>query len=585
MKLVAFFKQYFLSLFFVIFSVAYCFQVYEVGKNYNRFDKVINEDAFGYYFILPAFFQYHDPNFEFIDTVLRKSEVYKSYVPPVINTAVNGNKVCKYYAGVAVLQTPFYLMNSILFENKKSETGFQKSNHFAILISAAFYLLLGIWGMIDLLKRLKVHPLLAASAVSLTLFGSNLLAYATYDIAYSHVYSFFALVFFIRAAYIIKHKLNFQSAVMCGLFFGLIVIIRPLNGIAVLFIPIIFGIKPLTELFQKPSLKLTLISIFSACLVLSLQSLIWYWQTGLWYVYPYGNESLNLANPQLFELVFGFNCGWAIYTPVPFIAMVLSLILFLIKNQFRQAIWMFVCSFSLLYLLSSWYYLHYGCTVGCRPITEFYGPLFIVFAYATNSFIKSKWSKIILLLFTSIGIKYNLIVHHQFFENIINWCEMDKERFQMVFMKTHEAYKYASSPFWDFSRYDQHRVFQTIAIQEQLSINIEKNIDQFQVKLPELDSKDSSLLFNLKIEGSMHDGINDSYLRILINDGGEYIELLNLLLRRKITLAQHEQAFIYQFHVSKSIKNPLLNISLESVNSKACTDLKIENIEIKRVKL
>ena len=153
MKLAAFFKQYFLSLFFVIFSVAYCFQVYEVGKNYNRFDKVINEDAFGYYIILPAFFQYHDPNFEFIDTVLRKSEVYKSYVPPVINTAVNGNKVCKYYAGVAVLQTPFYLMNSILFENKKSETGFQKSNHFAILISAAFYLLLGIWGMIDLLKR------------------------------------------------------------------------------------------------------------------------------------------------------------------------------------------------------------------------------------------------------------------------------------------------------------------------------------------------------------------------------------------------------------------------------------------------
>jgi hypothetical protein len=72
---------------------------------------------------------------------------------------------------------------------------------------------------------------------------------------------------------------------------------------------------------------------------------------------------------------------------------------------------------------------------------------------------------------------------------------------------------------------------------------------------------------------------------IAISDGGEYIELLNLLLRRKITLAQHEQAFIYQFHVSKSIKNPLLNISLESVNSKACTDLKLDCIEIKRVKL
>jgi hypothetical protein len=162
---------------------------------------------------------------------------------------------------------------------------------------------------------------------------------------------------------------------------------------------------------------------------------------------------------------------------------------------------------------------------------------------------------------------------------------MDKQRFQMVFMKTHEAYKYATSPFWDFSRYDQSSTFQTIAIQKQLSINIEKRIDQFQVQLPELDAKDSSLLFNLIIKGEMQDEINDSYLRILINDGGEYIELLNLLLRRKITMANKAQVFIYQFHVSKSIKNPLLNISLESVNNKACTDLKLENIEIKRVNL
>lgn len=585
MKVVAFLKQHFLSIFFVIFSFIYGLQVYEVGNNYNRFDKVINEDAFGYYIILPAFFQYHDPNFEFLDTVLRKTEVYKSYIPPVINTIENGEKVCKYYSGVAVLQSPFYLINSILFEDKKSETGFQKSNHFAILISAAFYLLLGIWGMIDLLKRLKIHPLLTSAAVSLSLFGSNLLAYASYDIAYSHVYSFFALIFFIRAAYIFKNKLNLQSAIMCGLFFGLIAIIRPLNGIAVLFIPIIFGLKPFIQLFQKSYLRLTALAIFSAFIILSLQSIIWHWQTGLWYVYPYGNESLNLAHPQLFELVFGYNCGWALYTPVPFIALVISLLFFFIKKQFRQGMWMFVFSFGLLYLLSSWYYLHYGCTVGCRPITEFYGPLFIAFAYSLNSFIKTNGAKIILLVFTAIGIKYNLIVQHQFFENIINWCEMDKERFQMVFLKTHEAYKYATSPFWDFSSFNKVAPMKTVPIQKKLSIDIEKSEDKFQIQLPELEANDSTLLFNLKLKGTMFDEINDSYLRILINDNGEYIELLNLLLRRKMVLANKEQTFIYQFHVSKSINKPLLNISLESVNNKAKTDLNLEEIEIKRIKL
>jgi hypothetical protein len=585
MKLSAFFKQYFLSFFFIFFSIVYCFQVYQIGNKYNRFDKVINEDALGYYIILPAFFKFHDPNFEFIDTVLRKSETYKNYVPPVINEIDKGEKVCKYYSGVAILEAPFYLFHSFFTKSNTNENGFQRGNHLTILISAIFYLLLGFWGMIDLLKRLKTNILLIVSTVCMTLFGSNLFAYSTYDIAYSHVYSFFALVFFIRAVYIFKHKVNFKTAILCGLFFGLIVIIRPLNGISILFIPIVFGLNPFLQLFNKAHIKFTILALLAALFILSIQSSIWHWQTGLWYVYPYGSESLNLKNPRIFDLVFGYNCGWAIYSPLPFLILVLSLVFLFIKKQFRQALWMFVFSFFLLYLLSSWYYLHYGCTVGCRPITEFYGPLFIAFAYSANPYIQSLKSKTLLLILTTFGIYYNQIVHKQFFENIINWCEMDKQRFQMVFMKTHEAYKYATSPFWDFSRYDQSSTFQTIAIQKQLSINIEKRIDQFQVQLPELDAKDSSLLFNLMIKGEMQDEINDSYLRILINDGGEYIELLNLLLRRKITMANKEQVFIYQFHVSKSVKNPLLNISLESVNNKACTDLKLENIEIKRVNL
>ena len=189
------------------------------------------------------------------------------------------------------------------------------------------------------------------------------------------------------------------------------------------------------------------------------------------------------------------------------------------------------------------------------------------------------------MIFTSIGVKYNLIVHHQFFENIINWCEMDKERFQMVFLKTHEAYKYATSPFWDFSRFNHYASIKSVSIQKKLSINSEKTEDRYQIQLPELNAKDSSLLFNLKLKGTMLGEINDSYLRILINDNGEYIELLNLLLRRKMNQSDTEQTFIYQFHVSKSIKKPLLNISLESVNNEASCDLKLEAIEIKRVDL
>jgi hypothetical protein len=79
--------------------------------------------------------------------------------------------------------------------------------------------------------------------------------------------------------------------------------------------------------------------------------------------------------------------------------------------------------------------------------------------------------------------------------------------------------------------------------------------------------------------------MNDSYLRLLLTDNGQYVDLLNLLLVRKINHEDQETEFIYQFHVNKSLVKGKLHFSLESVEGDAISELQIQKIEIKRIKL
>lgn len=566
---------------FVLFALLYLFQVNRINSDYNRYNKIINEDAFGYYVVLPALFKYQDPEFAFLDSVLRRTDAYATYLPPVVNKMANGQKVCKYYSGVALLQLPFYLLNKS-FSNQKN-SGFETSFHFAVLISAVFYLLLGFFILMGILRRFGYPPLLAFLFMTAILFGSNLFAYATYDIAYSHVYSFFALVGFCAALLKLKQNANHRNTVLAGLFYGLIVLIRPLNGIAILFIPLLFSANELKTFFSGKSLFTTMSGLLTAMAVLSVQSAIWYWQTGSFLVYPYGNETLNLTDPKLFELIFGFNCGWAVYSPLPFLMLLFCLFFLFAQKAYRQGFWTLISALTILYLLSCWYYLHYGCTLGCRPITEFYGPLLIIFAYSARHYTRFIWFRLGFLFISGLLMIYNLILHKQFFETIINPCEMDRKRFGMVFLKTHEAYRYSCSPFWDFSTHENNPVILKLPQNRILQTDQNKPTDTLCMFLPPLEARDSALLFELDMQGTMRHDINESYLRILLTDNGAYKDLLNLLLRRKISVSDTGQNFTYQFHVPGSLPKGKLNLSLESVDGKSETTLLIKEIRIKRI--
>lgn len=68
-------------------------------------------------------------------------------------------------------------------------------------------------------------------------FGSNLFYYRVGELSMSHVYSFaFVAGFLLFAKRRIK-KLSTSNLLLASLFLGIIILIRPVNGIIVLFLP------------------------------------------------------------------------------------------------------------------------------------------------------------------------------------------------------------------------------------------------------------------------------------------------------------------------------------------------------------
>src|ERR1039458_7633898 len=114
----------------------------------DPYQKVIQADGLGYYSYLPAIFIYHDISFSFINKV---HPIYyalnTSFNPPTKNfiNEFEGIRVNKYYPGLAVLWTPFFLLALLaarLFG--LAADGYSGIFQYSIAVAAVFYTWLGL---------------------------------------------------------------------------------------------------------------------------------------------------------------------------------------------------------------------------------------------------------------------------------------------------------------------------------------------------------------------------------------------------------------------------------------------------------
>ena len=429
----------------LLLCIIYCFLAIRVTEKADNFDRIIRTDAVGYYTWLPAVLKFQDPDFRFCDTVYESSGAFsKGYFKGIIVQVGENQTMNKYPPGCAIVSIPFYSIAYLVGILKEETNGYERHFQIAWLLSAMFWVCIGIFFLFRIAGINSGNNTLSFLLISGVVFGTNLFQYTTFDIGYSHAFTFGALsglIFFLTRS-------SNLDWVYASVFAGIVFLIRPFN---IVFLPValFFTMNYWWEdLQQSPQKVMKPALVFIAFIGLYLLSN--YWQTGEAFIYSYGNERFDFSKPHFFDFLFGYKVGAFIYSPLSLIYLVAGSLLLMVKRNWLLLSVLIFSFFGISWILSCWSDWTFGCTLGCRPLVDFMP--FLLFPLLTAGFTLHWKSFGPSLMIIGLGIWYNQILHYQYRIGILNWCNMDKEKFWDVFLKTNSDYAFYTSGDWDFSK-------------------------------------------------------------------------------------------------------------------------------------
>lgn len=405
----------------------------------GQWQHAIEADAKGYFAYLPAVFVYQDLNFSFYET----QEVKQAQDSNLIydyRAYHEGKCLNKYYVGEALLISPFYYSAHLFttyFSNLPT-TGYSQYYVISVTIAALFYLWIAcyflektfeIWGISQMNRMVSI--------VALVL-GTNLFYYSIGEMGMSHVYSFsmvsafsFYIVRYFNAG---KNQYAKKELLFAAFFLGLIILIRPINGLVIFSIP--FLAKSKTQLLEGlkgyfSSFKTVLLSALILFSCLFIQAFVYKIQTGQFWVYSYGEEGFNFTHPEIIPFLFSYKKGFFLYTPLALLAM-LGFLLAIRKNVY-QLLTASLFILLVIYILSSWWMWFYGGSFSSRVMVD-YLPYFGLMLAIFLQKLSRRRSRIVvgLLIFVCFGLNQLQTLQYRYY--IIHWSEMTKEKYWDVFL-------------------------------------------------------------------------------------------------------------------------------------------------------
>ena len=390
---------------FVIAAAADIF-IYSFKTNYLP----ISGDGKGYYLYLPAYVIHGDASYSMLIQALRnhpESEYAK--IDDILKThPATGRLINKYSIGVAVLLLPFFLAaHGTAHVLHLEPDGFSFLYQLAVSLGALFYLAIGIFFMQRLLwQRFQTHVVVAVLAI--TIFGSNLLYYATYEAAYSPIYSFFLFSLFVHTVSLWHETCRARYAILMGITLGLIILVRVPNILMVLF-PLLYAMHSYDDIRMKRAqwrpyvLSLILVAAIAVGLTFP-QLLIWKQGAGTWLINPYVDEHFDFTTPQIWSVLFGTKQGLFFYSPL----LLLSLGGFFLRPFRQDQLFLPIIIFfaAQTFVIASWHCWWLGAAWGHRGFTESLSFLSIPMGYAIAVMWEKKsiWRRLRWLLLLAMAI-------------------------------------------------------------------------------------------------------------------------------------------------------------------------------------
>jgi len=385
-----------------------------IVKNPNHpLDRVIMSDGKSYYAYLTNFFIYQDPDYNFVEAYEQKYYANDKQAFKEFRFKFDGKTVIKGFPGLAFLFLPFFLFAHFLsFLFGFPTDGYSIIYQYSIGFAAIFYLWAGLKYLKKLLLAFGFSTQLTAAILFVIAFGTNIIYYTLREGTMAHVYNFALVAAFLYFLQKSIFQNTDKTLIITALLYGLISIVRPTNALVILLVPFVAGdflkLKQfLKTVVQKP---VTISEVLAALLLFPfLTMLLWYWQTGHWIVYSYGEEGFNFLKPHFFQILFSFNKGWFVYTPLALVAMLGFLYLFF-ENRFRF-FWGLLFLMIFVYVTSSWWAWHYTSTFGQRVFIDIYPFVAILLGYSfalvhKKKVLKFAWIALIAILSVLNGVQF-----------------------------------------------------------------------------------------------------------------------------------------------------------------------------------
>jgi len=398
---------------------------------------VLQADAKGYYAYLPALFIYQDPNFGFFDAIERE-QYYDPNLFYDYRANHKGALINKYFLGTALAQLPFFgAAHAYTLATDGPADGYSKPYIVAVNLAAIAWVLIGLLCMASLLRTYSIAPVWITVTLLAFTFGTNLFYYAVIAPGMSHAYSFGLCSAFLLVGRRVLQRPERKHILLLGLLLGIIVLIRPVNGIILFALPILAD----RELRWRPLISLVKVHIPAIvgasilCVsVVSLQLVYYQIATDSLFVYSYGEEGFRWTDPHMLDILFSYRKGLFVYTPL----LLLSLVGWAFLRRFSlTAAWAWPAFFILLtYVLSSWWNWWYGGSFGARPYVEYLGLFMLLFALALDR-LKRPWRNV-LLTAALFAVVLCQVQTYQMRYYQIHWENMDRAKYWDVFLRIDE---------------------------------------------------------------------------------------------------------------------------------------------------
>lgn len=387
---------------------------------------VVRSDVKGYYGYLQALFIRHD---------LGREPYQWEYVRQTPTGTLN-----KYFCGTSLMMAPWFAIGHDIARSdpKAPRDGLSAHEMRALSIGAWAYLFIGLMALRALLLRLGVRDGAVAWSLAAIGLGTQLLQYSALQPGWSHVYSFCAVAVFLLLVHRMGAEGRSWRAVPAAALLGLIILIRPVNGLVILAVPVVLGDawRPaIRRVLQRPAV---LIAALLACTaVVAIQPILWHAQTGQWYAYGYRGEGFHWDRPEVLKVLFGFRRGLFLWAPV--LLLTLAGTVRLLRHDRVRGWSMLLYWAANTYVISAWWIWYYGSGFGSRVFVDHYPVLAVPLALLLHSLHGRAWLAIrAFIVLCCALLLFQMWQYHVF---ILHHESMDRAKYVRAFLRWDDRHR------------------------------------------------------------------------------------------------------------------------------------------------